>query len=68
LEAVRESYRLGLGGRISLQSLPSENTLRFYQRRGFQRTDLSQDATNLVDFELPSENALEWLQKEGELP
>lgn len=67
LEAVRESYRLGLSGRVSLQSLPSENTLGFYNRKGFKRTDPSQDDSNLVDFELPSKNALEWLRKEGEL-
>lgn len=64
-ESLIESYRLGLKGRIALQSLPSANTLAFYEHKGFERTDLSQDGSNLIDYELPSERALEWLRSEG---
>ena len=66
--AVRQSYLAGLGGRISLQSLPTQNTLKFYITKGLIRTDLTQPSTGLIDFELPTSAAIEWLRKEGDLP
>jgi GNAT superfamily N-acetyltransferase len=66
--AIRESYDAGLGGRISLQSLPTPSTVQFYKNKGLVRTDLSQPANDLVDYELPESAALTWLQKQGDLP
>lgn len=66
--AVRESYNAGLRGRVSLESLPTSNTVQFYERKGFVRTDLSQLTNGLVDYELPETAALVWLQKQGDLP
>ena len=65
--AVRESYLAGLGGRISLQSLPTSSTVRFYEHKGFVRTDRSQPVTGLIDYELPQSAAIAWLKKEGDL-
>lgn len=66
--AVIESYNAGLGGRVSLESLPTPTTVNFYKNKGFIRTDLSQPSTGLVDYELPESAALAWLRKEGDLP
>ena len=66
--AIRESYDAGLGGRISLQSLPTPSTVQFYKNKGLVRTDLSQPANDLVDYELSESAALAWLQKQGDLP
>ncbi len=66
--AVKESYSAGLGGRVTLESLPTAATLAFYAHKGFIRTDLSQTVTGLVDYELPQAAALAWLRKEGDLP
>jgi GNAT superfamily N-acetyltransferase len=65
--AVRESYNAGLGGRISLESLPTPSTISFYEHKGFVRTDLSQPADNLVEYELPVSAAQAWLQEEGDI-
>lgn len=65
--AVRESYDAGLRGRVSLESLPTRNTVQFYEHKGFVRTDLSQPTNDLVDYELPEIAALVWLQKQGDL-
>ena len=66
--ALRESYDAGLGGRISLQSLPTPRTVQFYENKGLVRTDLTQPTNDLVDYELPESAALAWLQKQGDLP
>lgn len=66
--AVRESYDAGLGGRVSLESLPTRSTVEFYENKGFVRTDLTQPSNDLVDYELPEPTALIWLKKEGDLP
>ncbi len=66
--AVRESYNAGLRGRISLESLPTPSTVKFYKNKGFIRTDLTQSSNGLVDYELPELAALAWLRKEGDLP
>ena len=66
--AVRESYNAGLGGRVSLESLPTPTTVQFYEHKGLVRTDLSQPTNGLVDYELPKTAALVWLQKQGDLP
>ena len=65
LRAVCHSYVLGLGGRVSLASLPSERTRGFYERRGFIATGESEDG--LVEYELSDEAAQRWLQQEGYL-
>lgn len=55
--AVCESYASGLGGRVSLQSLPTPSTVKFYENKGFLRTDLTQPETGLIDYELPESKA-----------
>lgn len=64
---VKESYKAGLGGRVFLQSLPTQNTLDFYKKKGFVRTNLSQPKTGLISYELPKSAAEAWLRKEGAL-
>lgn len=66
--AVKESYNAGLGGRVSLESLPTPTTVDFYKNKGFIRTDLTQASDDLVDYELPELAAVTWLKKEGDLP
>ncbi len=66
--AVRESYDAGLRGRVSLESLPTPSTVKFYKNKGFVRTDLTQPFNGLVDYELPESAALAWLRQEGDLP
>ena len=60
--ALRQSYLNGLGGRLTLQSLPTPQTRQFYENRGFVRTDLSQSTNELIDYELPLAAAQKWLQ------
>jgi hypothetical protein len=61
LRVVCHSYILGLGGRVSLVSLPSERPRRFYERRGFTR--VSEDDDGMVEYELEEEAARRWLQQ-----
>ena len=61
--AVRESTLNGLGGRLSLQSLPTPQTVRFYEAKGFVRTNPNQPPTGLIDYELPQDAAQKWLQQ-----
>jgi len=61
--AVRHSYMLGLGGRVWLTSLPSERTRNFYVNLGFRVIFQNPDGT--IDYELPSDRAMEWLEEEG---
>jgi hypothetical protein len=65
LRVVCHSYILGLGGRVSLISLPSERTRQFYQHRGFTR--LSEDDDGMVEYELDEEAAQRWLEQAGYL-
>jgi hypothetical protein len=65
LAAVRHSYLLGLGGRVWLTSLPSENTRMFYVNRGFQL--IFQNPDDTIAYELPTARAAAWLQEEGYL-
>jgi hypothetical protein len=65
---LKESYNAGLGGRMALESLPTLDTVRFYEAKGFERTDPSQPATGLMDYELPKSKAEAWLKQEGGLP
>ena len=62
LAAVRHSYALGLNGRVSLISLPSERTRGFYGKRGFRL--ISEDQHGNIMYELPTEAALSWLKRE----
>ena len=64
---LKESYNAGLRGRIALESLPTPDTLRFYEAKGFQRTDLTQGSDGLIDYELPRAKAEAWLKQEGDL-
>ena len=66
--ALVESFNAGLDGRIALESLPTSNTLKFYEHKGFVRTGLTQPTDRLLKYELPERAALEWLKKEGDLP
>lgn len=61
LAAVRHSYLLGLGGRVWLTSLPSERTRKFYRDRGFEV--IFEDSDGMIDFELPTAAAEQWLKK-----
>ena len=65
---LRESYKAGLRGRMALESLPTPETVKFYEAKGFVRTDLSQSSDGLMDYELPKAKAEEWLKREGDLP
>ena len=65
LACVRHSYSLGLGGRVWLTSLPSEQTRGFYHKRGFEMIFQEQGGT--IDFELPADKAQQWLKREGYL-
>lgn len=63
LAAVRHSYSLGLKGRVWLTSLPSEKTRKFYRNRGFRV--IFEDEDDMIDYELPSAEARQWLKSEG---
>jgi len=65
LGAVRHSYLLGLGGRVWLTSLPSEQTREFYRNRGFE--SIFEDPDGMIDFELPEAEAERWLKQKGYL-
>lgn len=65
LAAVRHSYSLGLGGRVWLTSLPTERTRDFYRKRGFRV--IFEDENGMIDFELPTGVAQQWLECEGYL-
>lgn len=65
LASVRHSYSLGLGGRVWLTSLPSEQARDFYHKRGFEVIFQNPDGT--IDFELPADKAQQWLKREGYL-
>ena len=63
LYAVCHSYILGLGGRVTLVSLPTEKTKEFYANRGFTKIDEDEDGS--MEFELTPEGAERWLREEG---
>jgi GNAT superfamily N-acetyltransferase len=63
LWAVSESYRLGLGGRVWLESTQTPSTLRFYERRGFVRIEEIDD--EVARFEISRKRAEKWLREEG---
>lgn len=65
---LRESYNAGLGGRIALESLQTPDTIKFYESKGFVRTDLQHPYGGLPDYELPKTKAQAWLKREGDLP
>ena len=65
LAAVRQSYALGLGGRVWLTSLPSERTREFYRKWGFEV--IFEDEDGMIDFELPCATAERRLRSEGYL-
>jgi hypothetical protein len=66
LYAVCHSYILGLGGRVTLVSLPTEKTKEFYTNRGF--TKISEDENGNMEFELMTADAERWLREEGLIP
>ena len=61
--AVRHSYSVGLGGRVFLESLPSERTRQFYEDFGFIRLAVHDDG--IIEFELTPENAQLQLRENG---
>lgn len=63
--AILRSYRTGLKGRIRLESLPSENTIKFYERKGFIKTNFPASEDGLISYELPEDAAMEILDRGG---
>lgn len=59
--AVRHSYLLGLGGRVTVAAIDNDRTVRFYKNRGFEAIDLVDGGT--IVYELPGLKALEWLDR-----
>ena len=64
--AVRQSYNLGYGGKIRLESLKTEDTLEFYKKKGFRETGEILNK-NLIGFELDQKPAEEWMKKQGDI-
>ncbi|MEI8021455.1 MAG: GNAT family N-acetyltransferase [Schlesneria sp.] len=67
LAAVIHSYKLGLGGRVNLNSTNDPRTISFYETRGFVHCgyDGDEDEEKLPRFELSAEAAQKWLNDEG---
>ena len=63
--AVCHSWLLGLNGRVTLVSLPSERTRKFYAQRSFTKVSESDDG--IIEFELEPEAAQRWLKDMGVL-
>ena len=63
LYAAAHSYLLGLGGRLSLDALPTDRAIRFYEARGFVVEGPGQDGT--IAMVLSGRRAWEWLVREG---
>lgn len=63
LYTVCHSYMLGLGGRVTLVSLPTEHAVRFYRNRGFSELATLDDGK--IEFELATSQARAWLRDEG---
>lgn len=63
--AVLHSYSLGLRGRVVVPSLPTEHTRSFYENFGFQQ--IGEDEGGIIDYELTSDAAQQWLREEGYL-
>ncbi len=63
LRAVGHSYLLGLGGRVSLVSMPRERTRRFYEEKGL--IAVREDDDGSVEYELSEDAAQRWLHREG---
>lgn len=61
--AVCHSYTLGLQGRVTLVSLPTERTRDFYEHRGFIKVSEGEDG--MIEMELESEAAMAWLREKG---
>ncbi len=62
MSAVRQSFILGLEGRVNLFAAGQE---QFYLDRGFVRTEIVHDEMSL--FELPRSAAMEYLTEKGNL-
>ena len=60
--AIRESYDNGLGGRIALESLPTPQTVQFYEANGFITTGAAPSQPTLINYELPVAAARSWLR------
>lgn len=60
---VEESYNLGYAGRVILESLPSPDTLAYYDHRGFVPVGFGTSGLPLL--ELPGAQAQDWLKKDG---
>ena len=60
--AIRESHLNGLGGRIALESLPTPQTVKFYEINGFVKTGAAPSEPTLINYELPLAAAQSWLQ------
>jgi hypothetical protein len=62
LRTTLHSYVVGFKGRLNLLSFPDERTISFYENRRFE---IVGEDDGLVQMELPSSKALEWLREEG---
>ena len=61
--AICHSYQLGLGGRMTLRSLPTPQTIEFYERLGFRATGEVGD--DMMLYELGSHGASTLLRERG---
>ncbi len=65
VHAVADGHTLGLGGRMTLLSLPTPATRQFYERLGFQETGV--EAGGMIQYELVPERATILLRDHGRL-
>ena len=61
--AVCHSWLLGFQGRVVLEAIPAQNTLEFYDNRGFRRVTELEDGT--IGCELEPLDARQWLIRNG---
>ncbi len=62
---VAHSYDVGHGGRVNLLSFPRPQTVDFYEKFGFERTDVDED--DMILFELPPDTAVTLLRMRAAL-
>jgi hypothetical protein len=64
LRAVIDSYRLGFGGRVTLESIDEQKTRRFYETRNFTVLPSDQDRSD-IRMELTPGDAMGFLAAQG---
>lgn len=65
--AVKHSYHLGFGGRVTLIAFDDSRTLGFYEKLGFEVIDYEAYDEGVLEpkLELSLQKAAEWLKAEG---